>query len=110
MKIELTKKQLVDRLVAIDYLTGFDLGLSAEEYSYLNPASLNESGKERLLQDCINFGKLITDCSVIAHGAISKCCVGRGEDLVKQVLEERNQLVAKDKKILKKLKQQNAKT
>ena len=82
------KDTSLNRLKAIETLVGSDFGLDAEWYSAF-PEKMKGLSRKRLEEMIVDFGKTITDCYVISHGFVAKCCKGRHFKDVKDLLEIR---------------------
>ena len=74
-----------DRLKAIEILVGGDYGQDADWYSCFEKKTKALS-REKLEEFVIEFGKIITNVYVISHGGNSKCCEGKGAELVSNLL------------------------
>jgi hypothetical protein len=82
MKIKLELKDTAKtRLQAIEGLVGGDYGLDAE-WAVAFAQSIKKASRKDLEKAVVDFGRIINDCYVIAHGWNSKCCRGKGKEFL----------------------------
>ena len=74
-----------NRLKAIEVLVGGDYGLDAEWYNHFSKRNLS---REKIEDFVVEFGKIITNCYVISHGFNSKCCKGKGKEMMEFLLQD----------------------
>jgi hypothetical protein len=76
-----------NRLKAIESLVGGGCGLDAE-WDYAFPEELKKYTRKGLEKQLSLYGKVITDIYILSHGFNSKCCKGKGYEMLKPLIDE----------------------